>query len=107
MLVHGHRGARASLPEISVAGFRYAIDVGCDAIEMDIGVTRDNVLVVSHDAHLNGALIRGLTLADVEQHVPTLDAVLDLAEGNEVHFNIEIKSFPEHPDYTPSPADLS
>lgn len=107
IFVHGHRGAAAILPENTVAGFRYAIDLGCDAIEMDVGVTRENVPVVSHDAHLNGVLIRGLTLAEVEQHIPTLDAVLDLAVGNEVHFNIEIKSFPEHPEYTPSPADFS
>ena len=48
-LVHGHRGARAQRPENSLPAFAYAIDVGVDAIELDVAVTRDGVLVVSHD----------------------------------------------------------
>ncbi len=107
ILVHGHRGARARYPENSLPGFRYAIDAGADAVEMDVAVTMDNLVVVSHDPHLDGALIHGLTLAEIGQRLPTLDDVLDLARGNRVIFNIEIKSFPDHPDYTPPPAFFS
>ncbi len=47
--VHGHRGARAMRPENTIAAFRYAIEAGVDALEMDLAVTKDNVLVISHD----------------------------------------------------------
>ena len=46
--VHGHRGARALRPENTLAAFRYAIENGVDVLELDLAVTKDKVLVVSH-----------------------------------------------------------
>jgi glycerophosphoryl diester phosphodiesterase len=101
-LVHGHRGARAVLPENTIPAFKYAIQAGADAVEMDVAVSSDNVVVISHDPHVNsGIAIRQLTLAELK--LPTLDQVLSLSAGNHVHFNIEIKSFPDHPELTPPP----
>jgi len=109
-LVHGHRGARAVRPENTIPAFEYAIEVGADALEMDVAVTNDDVLVISHDPHLkSGVAIRQLKLARLREcdsgavRIPTLDEVLDLSVGNHVQFNIEIKSFPDHPELTPPP----
>jgi glycerophosphoryl diester phosphodiesterase len=86
--VHGHRGARAVMPENTLAAFKYAIGVGVDAIEMDVVVSRDGVVVVSHDPYLkSGIFIRSLTAA--ETGLPTLHEVLAL-EGSFL-FNIEAK----------------
>jgi glycerophosphoryl diester phosphodiesterase len=101
-LVHGHRGARAVLPENTMAAFEYAIQIGADAVEMDVAVSSDNVPVISHDPHINSGLAIH-QLAVVELKPPTLDQVLSLSPGNHVHFNIEIKSFPERPELTPPP----
>src|SRR5580700_755088 len=101
-LVHGHRGARAVLPENTMAAFEYAIQIGADAVEMDVAVSSDNVPVISHDPHINSGLAIH-QLAVVELKLPTLDQVLSLSPGNHVHFNIEIKSFPERPELTPPP----
>ncbi len=132
ILVHGHRGARAIYPENTIPAFEYAIKAGADVLEMDVAVTKDNVLVISHDPHLNpeickgpqpNALIRSLTLAQVRQYdcgalknprfekqhpvpgtrIPTLDEVLALSSRGSFEYNIETKSFPDHPDYTPAP----
>ncbi|MCX6633324.1 MAG: glycerophosphodiester phosphodiesterase family protein, partial [Candidatus Solibacter sp.] len=74
--VHGHRGARAVRPENTLPAFEYAIAAGVDALELDMAVTRDNVIVVSHDPELQApvcsgpggkAVIRELTLAEVRQ----------------------------------------
>src|SRR5207249_2130861 len=48
ILVHGHRGARAARPENTISAFEYAIDAGADVLELDLAVTKDNVLVLSH-----------------------------------------------------------
>jgi glycerophosphoryl diester phosphodiesterase len=86
--VHGHRGARAILPENTMAAFEYAIGVGVDAIEMDVVVSRDDVVVVSHDPYLkSGTFIRTLTAS--ETGLPMLDEVLAL-RGSFL-FNIEAK----------------
>ncbi len=51
--VHGHRGARMVLPENTIPGYEYAIQQGVDFIEIDTWVTKDNVVVVAHDALMN------------------------------------------------------
>ncbi len=88
--VHGHRGARAILPENTIAGFEYAISVGVDAIELDVVVSRDDVVVVSHDPYLkDGTFIRTLTAK--ESGLPALDEVFKLARLGEFLFNVEAK----------------
>jgi glycerophosphoryl diester phosphodiesterase len=92
--VHGHRGARGVLPENSIAAFEYAIGLGVDAIELDVVVARDDVVVVSHDPYLNsglksGTFIRELTAA--ETRLPRLDEVFRLAGRGDFIFNVEAK----------------
>jgi len=61
ILVHGHRGARARRPENTLPAFQYAIEQGVDALEMDMAVTRDNVIVISHDPILQPPVCSGPT----------------------------------------------
>ena len=56
--VQGHRGARGMLPENTLPAFGYAADLGVTTLEMDTKVTRDGVLVVTHDSTLNPDLVR-------------------------------------------------
>jgi glycerophosphoryl diester phosphodiesterase len=81
--VHGHRGARARMPENTLAGFEYAIGVGVDAIELDVHLPSDGVVVVTHDPP------PWLTAAKLG--LPTLDQVLALAPLGDFLFNIEAK----------------
>ena len=50
--VIGHRGNRAHAPENTLASFQEAVALGVDAIEFDLRVSRDGVLMVFHDATL-------------------------------------------------------
>ena len=59
--VIGHRGARGLLPESSLPGFAKAIDLKVDMIELDIGITRDESVVVHHDFTLNPEITRDCT----------------------------------------------
>lgn len=52
-LIIGHRGACGYRPEHTLASFELAISMGTDAIETDLVVTRDGVLVCRHDAELS------------------------------------------------------
>lgn len=103
---------------------------------MDLAVTKDNVIVISHDPILHSpmcigpkdsAVIRELTLAEVRQwdcgavqnprfpaqqtvpgtRMPTLDDVLQLAGRGTFDYHIEIKSFPDEPQYTPPPEEFA
>ena len=133
ILVHGHRGARAVLPENSLPAFEYAIAQGVDAIELDLAVTKDNILVVSHDPEMNTKIcsgpanaphiIREMTLAQLRlwdcgarqnpdfptqktiigTKVPTFAEVLKLAQNAKVDLNVETKIFLSKPQLTPTP----
>jgi len=86
IFVHGHRGARAHLPENTLAGFRYAIRCGADAIELDLVLTGDGQAVVSHDPVLEAG------------SEPRLDDVFLLASIGSFVYDLEIKwRDPEQP----------
>ena len=57
-LIIGHRGARGLYPENTLAGFSKAIALGVDAVELDVAVTADSVVVVTHDPGLNPDIVR-------------------------------------------------
>jgi glycerophosphoryl diester phosphodiesterase len=134
--VHGHRGARAMRPENTLPAFEYAIAQGVDALELDMAVTADGVVVVSHDPELRAPVCTGprdkvaihtLTLAEVRQwdcgakqnpafptqqtvpgtRMPTLEDVFALAPQGKFLFNIETKSFPQKPELSPPPDEFA
>jgi glycerophosphoryl diester phosphodiesterase len=47
--LQGHRGARGLAPENTLAGFRRALAIGVTTLESDLALTRDGVLVLSHE----------------------------------------------------------
>ena len=57
MRIYAHRGASREFPENTMRAFHRAVELGADALETDVHVTRDGVLVVSHDP--DGARIFG------------------------------------------------
>lgn len=61
--VQGHRGARGLLPENTIPAFAKALDIGVDVLELDTGITKDGVVVISHDPCLNPDFVRDATNA--------------------------------------------
>lgn len=57
--LEGHRGTRGLAPENTLAAFRKAIAIGVTTIETDMAVTKDDVIVISHNPFLNPDLVRG------------------------------------------------
>lgn len=134
--VQGHRGARAMRPENTMPAFEYAIAQGVDVLELDLGITKDGVVVVSHDSFLKAPICKGpgeqaviykSTLAELRQwdcgaiqnplfktqntvpgtRIPTLDEVFGLASKGKFRFNIETKIDPREPDMTAPPAEFA
>jgi glycerophosphoryl diester phosphodiesterase len=81
--LQGHRGARGLAPENTLEAFATALEIGVSTLELDLAMTRDGVLVVSHDSLLNpdhtrgpdgnfllaqGPAIRSLTLDEVKRY---------------------------------------
>ncbi len=54
--VQGHRGARGLMPENTVPAFLLALDSGVTTLEMDLAVTKDRQLVVSHEPWMSASI---------------------------------------------------
>lgn len=108
-LVTYHRGDCSIAPENTLPAFRSAILKGGDRIELDVQMTSDGVVVVTHDSSLKrctgrNARIYDVTYAEVEQldagrwfsarfagtKIPTFEEVLQLCQGK-IDLNVEIK----------------
>jgi glycerophosphoryl diester phosphodiesterase len=101
--VTGHRGARDLAPENTLAGFRLAHELGCDAVELDVQLTRDGRLAVIHDETLerttNGhGLVSDCTLEELKrldagsgERIPSLEEVFDLLADSGMRIQIELK----------------
>ncbi len=59
--LQGHRGTRGHAPENTLPAFDRALEIGVTTLELDIGITADGVVVVSHDPYLNPAITRDAT----------------------------------------------
>ena len=108
--VVGHRGAAAVQPENTLAGFEYAIQLGCEYVETDVHLCRDGHLVIIHDdtvdrttngkgrvAEMSLNELRGLDAGEGRQ-IPLLQEVLDVVR-DKVILLCELKGA-----YTPDPA---
>jgi glycerophosphoryl diester phosphodiesterase len=79
MDLQGHRGARGLAPENTLAGFALALGTGVTTLELDIAITRDDVLVISHDPALNPDITRGPDGRFLETRGPVIRDI-DFAE---------------------------
>ncbi|HLR62774.1 MAG TPA: glycerophosphodiester phosphodiesterase family protein [Lentibacillus sp.] len=108
-----HRGSLTEAPENTLPAFQKAIDHGAAAIELDVQLTKDNHLVVSHDHKFTRfnknvtGLIKDYTLEEIREidvgsafgeefagtSLPTLEEVLDICPES-LFLNIEVKNIP-------------
>src|SRR5688572_6840648 len=65
--IQAHRGGRGLMPENTVPAFAHALAIGVTTLELDCGITRDGIVVVSHDARLNPDITRDSDGAWLEQ----------------------------------------
>jgi glycerophosphoryl diester phosphodiesterase len=99
--VLGHRGSPLRARENTIEAFASAREDGADGVELDVHRSRDGVLMVHHDADVEGfGVIADHAAADVRAAhpwIPTLAEVLDECRGLLV--NVEIKNSPRDADF--------
>jgi glycerophosphoryl diester phosphodiesterase len=102
MIIMGHRGAAARAPENTLLSIATAVEIGVDAVEIDVHLSKDKEIVVIHDATVDrtadgtGAVsnyaLRELKKLDAGEGetIPTLQEVIDFVHGK-VRLVIELK----------------
>jgi glycerophosphoryl diester phosphodiesterase len=88
-----HRGGHGPWRENTLEAFKGGLSKGADGVELDVRATEDGVLVVNHDAGIDGVgLIHELRREQLPPWVPTLDQALAACAG--AILNVEIKAPP-------------
>ena len=110
-----HRGWRGKYPENTMLGFRMALTLDIDSIEMDVHMSKDYRVVVCHDANLARTTdkkgnIYDMTLDEIREadagikfgeefkgeKIPTLEEFLELmATRPDIKVLLELKDYPE------------
>jgi glycerophosphoryl diester phosphodiesterase len=109
--VIAHRGASARAPENTLAAFRRAAELGADAIETDLRVTREGRFVLLHDARVNRTTNGRGHIADLAfdavrrldagswfgeefagERIPTLEEALAIAAELDLGVYLELKA---------------
>jgi glycerophosphoryl diester phosphodiesterase len=106
MKIVAHRGICDTAPENTIPAFKRAVELGADAVELDVRLTADQVPVVFHDTNLerltsSSGPVSKLTLEQIRKirfrhskesgaGIPTFREVLD-AVGGRIGVQIELK----------------
>ena len=51
--IQGHRGCRGEFPENTLPAFQHALDAGVTVLEMDVCISADGQVLVSHEPYMN------------------------------------------------------
>ena len=83
-----HQGGEDEFPSNTLYAFRKAVRVGADMLELDVGVTKDNQVIVMHDTTVDGKTngtgnVSSLTLRQIKR----LDAAYWFAPAAESHYS--------------------
>ena len=108
-IVLGHRGWPQECPENTLASMAAAVELGCEAVELDLHLSADGRVVVMHDAEVERTTdgtgcIHEMTLAEIKrldagswfgarfrgERVPTLEELLEVVP-HEVELYAEVK----------------
>lgn len=101
-IIIGHRGAPHYKPENTLSSFMKAIELGVDMVEADARMTKDNEIVIIHDAAVDRTTdgkgrVNDMTLKDIKklrisdtETIPTLQELIDSIKGR-CRLNIHIK----------------
>jgi glycerophosphoryl diester phosphodiesterase len=100
--IMGHRGAPAEEPENTLRSIRRALEIGVDAVEVDVHLSKDGRVVVIHDDTVDrttdgAGRVRELSFAELRrldagrgERLPSLEEVVDLVSGR-AHLVVEVK----------------
>ncbi len=108
-IIFAHRGASTQAPENTIAAFELALQLGADAIELDVKLSADEIPVVIHDPTVDRTtdgkgLVRDLNLAALQkldagegQRISTLDEVFE-SVGGQLLINVELTNYTTRDD---------
>ena len=95
--VQGHRGCRGLLPENSLPAFEKAIELGVHTLELDIVITKDLKVIVSHEPYMNPLICLRPNGEVIPDSMKVTYNLYEMTHEEIKHFDCGTKF---HPSYT-------
>ena len=96
--IHGHRGCRGLLPENTIPGFLYAIDLGVDALEMDVVMNGESDLVVSHEPFISPRICLDPEGNEIPEEMVEQINIYTMSQDSIERFDCGMKPHPKFPN---------
>lgn len=102
--VHGHRGCRGLRPENTLPAFRHALTLGVDVLELDVVLSADNQVVVSHEPWFSSAICRLPTGAPIPAATARIHNLYQLPYAAIQQYDCGLTQHPAFPEQQSEPA---
>ncbi|WP_282040616.1 glycerophosphodiester phosphodiesterase family protein [Winogradskyella flava] len=96
--VQGHRGCRGLLPENSLPAFEKAIDLGVHTLELDIAITKDNEVIVSHEPFMSRTICFNPDGTEIPEAMDMKHNLYHMTHEEIKEFDCGSKFHPSYPD---------
>jgi len=96
--VQGHRGCRGLLPENSLTAFEKAIDLGVHTLELDIAITKDNEVIVSHEPFMSRTICFNPDGTEIPEAMDMKHNLYHMTHEEIKEFDCGSKFHPSYPD---------
>jgi glycerophosphoryl diester phosphodiesterase len=102
--IHGHRGCRGLRPENTLSAFLHALELGVDALELDVVISADEQVVVSHEPWMSAAICRDREGAPIEVEAERRHNLFQLPYALIRQYDCGLTRHPRFPEQRSEPA---
>ncbi|MEM6967678.1 MAG: glycerophosphodiester phosphodiesterase [Bacteroidota bacterium] len=100
----GHRGARGILPENTIPAFLKALEYSVTTLELDIAISKDSVVIVSHEPWFNHAISTHPDGTPITEEEEKDLAIYEMTYEQIKEFDVGSRGNPKFPDQKPMKA---
>ncbi|MCA1763739.1 MAG: hypothetical protein LC664_12225 [Flavobacteriales bacterium] len=100
----GHRGCRGLYPENTLRGFMHALDLGVTTLEMDVVITKDKKVILSHEPWFSHLISTDSTGRPIDEENERNHAIYQMTFAETQKYDVGQKEHPWFPEQKPIPA---
>lgn len=99
--LQGHRGARGLLPENTIPAFILALDIGVTTLEMDVAISRDGEVILSHEPWFSAAICSHADGSPVTPEEGKSLIIFEMTAAEVAQFDCGLRGHPGFPEQRP------
>ncbi len=95
--IQGHRGCRGLMPENTIPAFMHALDLGVTTLELDVVITKDKKVVVSHEPFMSHVICTDPDGNEIKEADEKSHNIYELTYEEVQKYDCGSKKHPDYP----------